>query len=548
MNGCCMIDDKSVITIGITAYKDSDYLEMAINSVLNQTCCNWNGALVLDGGSDKKTKKIFDDFEHPKFQKYELLENLGPYGTRAKAIELSDTEWYYQLDGDDLLPSNAISDVISGIKNNPSADYVYGDCLYFDSKKSFIKKPSDNIENLCYSLQFNGQSPIRVHLFNRIGGFAPELYNNADWDFWISAYEIGAVGEKINKIIYHRRLRDGNVGSIYLENKPDNLEKIIIRHPKFFNVTRKKIARYKINELLARHFRSNGKREKAYIFAKKTEGYGILTPTLSEIIREYKMNRLRYFTRQIARRMNVFYRLSLKGISYSRYILFQRTELQFYRNWKIYSLLNGRKYNFSYKNWITIQSILFNNQILKSYFEQLQDDYNDIDNLLPVNAQSILDIGCGLGGVNLFISKKYRHNIKIMLLDKTKIDNSIVYNYRENASFYNSLPLAKDFLVQYGVPTSNITYKECKPDNTIPYSNKFDIVISLLSWGFHYPLNIYLDQVGKLLNNSGILIIDIREDSDGIRQVINYFKSTPILLKQTKTYQRIAIIKANSNH
>ena len=135
-----------------------------------------------------------------------------------------------------------------------------------------------------------------------------------------------------------------------------------------------------------------------------------------------------------------------------------------------------------------------------------------------------------------------------MLLDKTKIDNSIVYNYRENASFYNSLPLSKEFLVQYGVPTSNITYKECKPDNTIPYSNKFDIVISLLSWGFHYPLNIYLDQVGKLLNNSGILIIDIREDSDGIRQVINYFKSTPILLKQTKTYQRIAIIKANSNH
>jgi len=240
--------------------------------------------------------------------------------------------------------------------------------------------------------------------------------------------------------------------------------------------------------------------------------------------------------------------LLFNKINYSRYILFQRTELQFYRNWKIYSLLNGRRYNLSYKNWITIQSILFNNQILKSYFEQLQDDYNDIDNFLPVNAESILDIGCGLGGINLFISKKYRHNIKIMLLDKTKIDNSIVYNYRENASFYNSLPLAKIFLVQYGVPTTNITYKECKSDNTIPYSNKFDIIISLLSWGFHYPLNIYLDQVEKLLKNNGILIIDIRENSDGISQISNYFKSTPILLKQTKKYQRIAIIKANSNH
>ena len=135
-----------------------------------------------------------------------------------------------------------------------------------------------------------------------------------------------------------------------------------------------------------------------------------------------------------------------------------------------------------------------------------------------------------------------------MLLDKTKIDSSIVYNYRENGSFYNSLPLAKFFLVQYGVPAVNITCEECKPDNIIPYSNKFDIVISLLSWGFHYPLNIYLDQVGKLLNNNGILIIDIREGSDGIRQITNHFNSNPILLRQTKTYQRIAIIKANSNH
>ena len=296
-----MLNQNKKITIGITAYKDSDYLEMAINSVLNQTCNNWNGALVLDGGSDRKTKKIFDDFEHPKFQKYELLENQGPYGTRAKAIELSDTEWYYQLDGDDLLPSNAISDVISAIENNPGADYVYGDCLHFNSKKSFIKKPSDNIENLCYSLQFNGASPIKVRLFEKIGGFAPELYNNADWDFWISAYEIGAVGVKINKIIYHRRLRHGNVGSIYFEDKPDNLEKIIIRHPQFFNVKRKTNARYKVNELLARHFRSNGNRKKAYIYAKKAEKYGILTQTLSEIIREYDMSIPRYILRRIGR-------------------------------------------------------------------------------------------------------------------------------------------------------------------------------------------------------------------------------------------------------
>ena len=96
------------ITVGITAYNCSDYLMDAINSVLFQSVDNWNAVLVLDGKTDKPTRKLFENFEHPKFQKYTFKENKGPYGTRAKAIKLLETEWYFQLDGDDLLPKNAI--------------------------------------------------------------------------------------------------------------------------------------------------------------------------------------------------------------------------------------------------------------------------------------------------------------------------------------------------------------------------------------------------------------------------------------------------------
>jgi len=148
-----MLNQNKKITIGITAYKDSDYLEMAINSVLNQTSSDWNGTLVLDGGSDQKTKKIFDDFEHPKFQKYKLLENKGPYGARAKAIELSDTEWYYQLDGDDSLPSNAISDVISAIDNNPIVCILTVKNHLLKNHQIILK-----IYAILYSLMVNHQS------------------------------------------------------------------------------------------------------------------------------------------------------------------------------------------------------------------------------------------------------------------------------------------------------------------------------------------------------------------------------------------------------
>ena len=88
---------------------------------------------------------------------------------------------------------------------------------------------------------------------------------------------------------------------MHFEDKPDNIEKVIIRHPRFFTDKRKEKARYKVNELLARHFRSNGNREKAYIYAKKTEEYSILTPTLNEIIKEYNMPLPRYVLRRLGR-------------------------------------------------------------------------------------------------------------------------------------------------------------------------------------------------------------------------------------------------------
>ena len=92
------------ITVGITAYREGLFLKEAINSLLNQSTEEWNAVIVLDGGSDKLTKKIYDEFDHPNLEKYCFTNNQGPYITRNKAIKMTNTRWYFHLDGDDKLP------------------------------------------------------------------------------------------------------------------------------------------------------------------------------------------------------------------------------------------------------------------------------------------------------------------------------------------------------------------------------------------------------------------------------------------------------------
>ena len=189
INNSRVLNISERITIGITGYNSGVLLQKAIDSVINQSSNSWECFLILDGGCDKISKKIFDNLNHPKFEKHNFKINRGPFVTRTKAIELANTEWYVHLDGDDLLPENAVGDILKSIKNNPDAEFIYGNCLYFDDKHLVLRKPKLFVDALAYGPLFTGHSPIKISLFKRLGGYCKELHINADWDFWISIYE-----------------------------------------------------------------------------------------------------------------------------------------------------------------------------------------------------------------------------------------------------------------------------------------------------------------------------------------------------------------------
>lgn len=225
----------------------------------------------------------------------------------------------------------------------------------------------------------------------------------------------------------------------------------------------------------------------------------------------------------------------------ARYILYQRTELQDFSNWFLYKLLSGRRFSISYKTWIFIQAIFFSKHIITEYKKLLIIDYKEFKDFLPEKADNLLDIGCGLGGINLKISKNYKDKIKIILYDKSVIDKKIYYNFKSKGAFYNSLKLAKAFLNLNGISKSNMISIEYNKNNIIPIDHKVDIVISLLSWGFHYPIGTYIDQIKNILSNKGVLILDIRRGEGGMEELKGCFNIDPIVIRKTDKYNRIII-------
>jgi len=292
------------LTIGITAYNEGQYLLEAWDSIINQTTNNWEAIMILDGGSDMKTKKVFDDISHPYLRKIKLGENNGPYHCRTLAINNTNTDWYYHLDADDRLPPSAIKVLNLTIDSEPNLDFIRGQSLYFNTDMYKIRENRKlDLDKLVYTLPITGTSPIKVKLFNSVGGYNRDLYNGgADWDFWISVVELEAKGKYLNEIIYERRVRKNSVGAKWSHRRHEVADILIKHHPIFFaDQKRKQLCLSKSYEFSARECRRIGKRKEAATYAKRAIDLGNDNQNLIAILREEKMSILRYTLSRISR-------------------------------------------------------------------------------------------------------------------------------------------------------------------------------------------------------------------------------------------------------
>jgi len=230
-------DIQPLLTIGITCYSEGDWLLDCWDSVLNQTDSRWEAVLIMDGTNHQRTRDIFEHLQHPKLRKFTMLQNMGPYPTRNKAFEMTETPYHFYLDGDDQLMPESVSLVLETVNRYPSADIVYGDYQTFGGTSDVWEIPRNfGPELFIEGQRVPGACVYSKKLWKQLGGFAGDLARgNADYDFFIGALEAGAIARHCEHIFY--RCRTGNVGKVsssYGCRYHETHEFMVRRHPAFF--------------------------------------------------------------------------------------------------------------------------------------------------------------------------------------------------------------------------------------------------------------------------------------------------------------------------
>ncbi len=107
-----------------------------------------------------------------------------------------------------------------------------------------------------------------------------------------------------------------------------------------------------------------------------------------------------------------------------------------------------------YFAWLArLEARVWAEDIRRNYVALMRREYAILASALPPHAIHILDVGCGIAGIDALLHQHYRRDpaLRFSLLDRTQIDPRLRYGFAGHGDFYNSLEVARELLIANGV-------------------------------------------------------------------------------------------------
>lgn len=120
----------------VPVYKIADYLPKCIDSVLAQTCQDYE-LLLIDDGSQDNCGALCDDYaaKHPDKIRAIHQPNGGAGAARNRGIALSQGEYLLFVDGDDYLSAQMLADLSCAVERTHADLLMFGAEVERDGKK-----------------------------------------------------------------------------------------------------------------------------------------------------------------------------------------------------------------------------------------------------------------------------------------------------------------------------------------------------------------------------------------------------------------------------
>ncbi len=228
---------KPKVSVIIPFYNLGEYLDEAINSVLNQSFQDFEIIIVDDGSTDSQSIQKFQSYKNHQDSRIQIFpkENEKLPATRNYGIERSKGEYITCLDADDSFHQDFLKECVEVLDNNKKLGIAttwlkpFGDVLGKDTVVQ-IKKDDGLIllKNFVHVA-----SMFRKKTWDEVKGYDESMVNGyEDWSFWLSIIEKGYNWEVIPKSLFNYRVRANSMLRKVKDKEDENYDYILQKHSK----------------------------------------------------------------------------------------------------------------------------------------------------------------------------------------------------------------------------------------------------------------------------------------------------------------------------
>jgi len=223
------------VSVIIPCYNQGRYLEETVQSVLAQTCDDYEIVIVNDGSTDEFTNSLLRDYRRPK-TKVIHTDNRGVSAARNTAIQSATGTYILPLDGDDLIGREYLQKAVALLDENRNIGIVTCLIEFFGAMHSRPVPPPFTAERMSLYNDLPCSSLFRRSDWDKTEGYNPNMSRGwEDWDFWLSLIELGVEVHRIPEVLFHYRIRkDSRERSIAREQHVQMYLQLYNNHPEFY--------------------------------------------------------------------------------------------------------------------------------------------------------------------------------------------------------------------------------------------------------------------------------------------------------------------------
>jgi glycosyltransferase involved in cell wall biosynthesis len=203
------VHHKPEISVIVPCYKQAEYLDECIASVIEQTFQNWE-CIIVDDGSPDNTETISKKWcEKDSRIKYYKKINEGVSIARNYGIEYAEGEFILPLDADDKIGKQYMELALPYFKTKENVKIVYSKAAYFGEVTGLWKLLDYSFETILTENMIINSSFFLKSEWKRIGGYDKNMVEGLeDWEFWINMLSNGGEVIKIDSIQYYHREKE----------------------------------------------------------------------------------------------------------------------------------------------------------------------------------------------------------------------------------------------------------------------------------------------------------------------------------------------------